>query len=168
MLKYRKLIIFCLIVILLVVVFWDNIPFNNSSNGAEKAAITFVEYMLDGNAKKITELICDDLIDTAGYKTKKLFTNALDKTLDAIIDYYKDKYGKRWSYEVSVIDSFNVDVFNADDYTPEDYEEGTVIMVILEIKHKGGGLFKDKEGIDELELIMEYSNGKWLVFDFPF
>ena len=163
MLKYKKTIVFLLIIILILVVFWDYLPFLSNSNGAEKAAVTFVESMLDGNSQKCTKLMCDDLIDMAGYETEKLFINAFEKKLDILIEAYKDKYGKSWNYKVSVIDSF--------DYTPEYYEyegDGELVKVVLEIEHEGGGLFKDKEGTDEFELIMEYSNCKWLVYDFPF
>ena len=149
--------------LLALILFWDNMPFGNSNNSAEKSAISFVEHMLDGDAQKCTELMCDDLIDMAGYESKKLFTNAFQKKLDALIETYEDKYGKSWDYNVSVIDSF--------EYTPEYYEyegEGELMKVVLKIEHEGGGLFKDKEGADEIPLIMAYSDGEWLVYDFPF
>ena len=137
-------------------------PFSCGGNGAEKTAVTFVEHMLDGNAKKCTELMCEDLVDMAGYETKKLFINAFDKKLDLMIDEYKDQYGKRWKYNVSVIDSY--------DYEPEDYHdiEDELVVVVLEIEHKGGGLFKDKDGTDEFTLIMTKFDEKWLVYDFSF
>ena len=163
--KYKKLIVVILLAIVLLFWFWNSI---NVSNGAEETAQRFVEYMLDGNAKKCTALMHDDLIDVAGYETKKLFVNAFEKTLDSMTDTYKDKYGRSWSYDVVVIDSFDVDVYDAFDYTLEYAEEGTFVKVVLEIKHKGGGLFNDKEGTDEFSLIMAYYNGEWLVYDFPF
>lgn len=150
---------------LIFILLWDSISIGN---GAEGTAQKFVEHMLDGDAEKCTSLMHDDLIKVAGYETEKLFVNAFEKRLDSMIENYKDKYGRRWSYDVVVIDSFNVDVYDALDYTPEYVEEGTVVKVVLEIEHKGGGLFKDKEGTDEISLIMACYDGEWIVYDFPF
>ena len=89
--KYRKIIIIALIIVLLVILLWDIIPFNNKSshkdldNGAEAVAVEFVENMLDGDAEKCANLMCDDLIAIAGYDTKKLFINAFEKKLDELI-----------------------------------------------------------------------------------
>ena len=163
--KHKKIIVVVLLALVLLVLLWDSI---NIGSKAEETAQKFVEHMLDGDAKKCTDLMCADLIDATGYETKKIFTNALEKTLDSMIDTYKDKYGRSWSYDVVVIDSFNVDVYDVIDYTPEYAEEGTFVKVVLEIEHKGGGLFNDKEGTDEISLIMACYNGEWLVYDFPF
>ena len=168
LLKHKKIIIVILALLLLLVIFWDSLSFESGNNDAEKTAVIFVEHMLDGKAEKCTSLMHDDLIDVAGYETKKLFINAFEKKLDSMIDNYKDKYGRIWSYDVRIIDSFNVDVYDAVDYSPQYTEEGAVVKVVLEIEHKGGGLFKDKEGTDEISLIMVYYNGEWLVYDFPF
>ena len=163
--KHKKLIVAVLLVLVVFILLWNTI---NIGNGAEETAQKFVEHMLDGNAEKCTSLMHDDLIDVAGYETKKLFINAFEKKLDSMIDNYKDKYGRIWRYDVRIIDSFNVDVYDAVDYSPQYTEEGAVVKVVLEIGHKGGGLFKDKEGTDEISLIMVCYNGEWLVYDFPF
>lgn len=157
----NKIIVGLLIVVVIVLLF-DNVFV---SNGADRTAIAYVEYMLDGDAKKCTALMCDDLIDVAGYETKKLFINEFDKTLDAMIDSYKDKYGNRWSYKVTVIDSFAVDAFDAFDYSLDYEEEGKLVKVVLEVTHKGGGLFKETDGTETFELIMKNDNGDWLVYD---
>ncbi len=163
--KHKRIIIIALVVVLLLVVFLDKLPFNNSEvrNDAEAVAGEFLQNMLDGDAEKCAELMCDDLIAMSEYETKKLFINAFDKKLDSLIETYKDKYGKLWTYEISVIDSF--------EYTPEYYAyEGDeeLVKIVLEIGHKGGGLFKDKEGTDEFEVVMGNIDGEWLVYDFPF
>lgn len=163
--KYKKIIVIALLALVVFVLLLNNI---NIGNGAEETAQKFVEYMLDGNAQKCTSLMHDDLIDVAGYGTKKLFVNAFDKTLDSLVDEFEDKYGRNWSYDVVVIDSFNVDVYDSFDYTPEYAEEGKFVKVVLEIRHSGGSLFNSKEGADEVSLIMTHYNGKWLVYDFPF
>ena len=165
--KYKKIIIVILIIILLVVMFWDIVPLDNKNshknldNGAELVAVEFIENMLNGDAEKCVSLMCDDLIIISGYDTKNLFINAFEKRLDELIESYKNKYGYRWNYSVSVIDSF--------EYTPEYYEyegEGNLIKVVLEIEHTGGGLFKEKEGNDEFALVVEYVNQEWLVYSF--
>lgn len=162
LIKHKNIIIVFLLTSLILVLFWNNIP---SKSDAEGTAKKFIEHMLDGNAKKCTSLMHDDLIETAGYKTEKLFINAFDKTLDSITDIYKDKYGWGWDYEVTVIDSFNVDIYDSYDYKKEYTEEGSVVKVVLEVEHKGGGLFNSKEGTDTFELIMKKADGKWLVYD---
>ena len=156
MLKYKKFLIFGLIILLALILFWDNIPFSNSNNGAEKAATNFIEYMLEGDAESCVDLMSDDVIESSGYDTKKLFTHALDKKLDLIIDTYKNKYGKRWRYKIIVIDSYEHEIF--EDYT----------VVVLEIQHKGSGLFKDKDGSEEVELILECVRDEWIVCDYPY
>lgn len=161
-LNHKKIVAAVLILLLLLVVFWDNLPFEKDSSNAENIAILFLKNMLDGNAKECADLMCNDLIDSAGYETKKLFINAFEKNLEVMIEAYKDKYGKRWEYEISVIDSF--------EYNPEYYYyngDGKLIKVVLKIEHKGGGLFKDEDGNDEVEIIIEEINGKCLVYDLP-
>lgn len=78
--------------------------------------------------------------------------NAFDNTLDSLIDGYKNEYGQRWRYEVVVIDSFSVDIFDATDYTTESPKEGNGVRVVLEINHKGGGVFNSKEGTTTVDL----------------
>ena len=156
-LKYKNIIIAVLIVVLCLIVFGDFI-FTDSNNGAEKAAIQFAEAMFDADAKKCTNLMCDDLIEMSNYETKKLFINALEKQLESNQDEYIDTYGKRWKYEVSVVDSF--------EYEPYYDCDENLVKVVLKVEHKGSGLFNKKEGEEEIELIMVERTGKWLVYDF--
>ena len=155
--KYKKIIIALLVIILVFVVLGDLI-FVDGNNGAEKTAVKFTEAMLDVDAKKCADLMCDDLIEMSNFETKKLFINALEKQLESNQDEYIDTYGKRWKYEVSVIDSFEYEPFY-------DCDED-LIKVVLKVEHKGSGLFNEKEGEEEIELILVERNGKWLVYDF--
>ena len=153
--KHKKILIVGLLIVFLVCIFWDC-----TGNSAEDTAVKFVENMLDGKAEKCADLMTDDLIGMSDYETKKLFVYAFEKTLDAKIESYKAKYGKMWKYEVNVIDSF--------EYEPEYYDydgDEKLVKVILEVKHTGSGLFNDKEGTEELSLIMELLDGEWLVYD---
>lgn len=154
--KYKKTIIAVLVVVLSLVVVGDLI-FTDSNNGAEKAAVQFTEAMLDANAKKCANLMCDDLIEMSNYETKKIFVNALEKQLETAKDEYIDTYGKRWKYKISVVDSLEYEPFYGSD------EE--LIKVVLKVEHKGSGLFNEKDGEEEIELIMVERNGKWLVYD---
>lgn len=155
-LKHKKIIIAVLIVVLCLVVFEDLI-FTDSNNSAEKVAVKFTEAMLDADAKTCADFMCDDLIEISNYETKKLFINALEKQLESAKDEHIEKYGKRWKYEVSVIDSFEYEAFY-------DCNED-LVKVVLKVEHKGSGLFNKKEGEEEIELIMVERNGKWLVYD---
>ena len=162
-LRHKKLLVGVLLFVLVLVIFGDSI-FNansNFTNEAEETAVKFIENMLEGKAEKCVDLMADELIAMSDYETKKLFAHALEETLDASIESYKGKYGKRWKCEVCVIDSF--------DYEPEYYiyeGDGKLVKVVLEVEHTGSGLFNDKEGKEEMSIIMELSDGEWLVYDF--
>ena len=164
--KYRKTIIITLLIILISILFFESITLGK---GAEKTAQKFVKHMLEGDAKACAQLMHDDLIYALDFETKKLFINSFDKKLSSLIEEYKDIYGKSWSYDVIVIDSFNVDIiYDTFYYTAEYAEEGNAVKVVLEIKHKGRVFFNDKEGTDEIALIMARYKRKWLVYDFIF
>lgn len=132
-----------------------------SFNGAENTAVKFVENMYGGNGEECAKLMSEQFIDSTDYETEKLFIKAFDDSLDNIVEEYQDKYGKRWKYEVSVIDCF--------EYTSmgDEFEyEGTPMKVVICIEHMGKGLFNEKEGEEEVTIIMAKENGKWRVFDF--
>lgn len=159
LLKYKKQILIALCILLFFVVLLECDIFDeiNYENDAELAACNFVEAMFDADAKKCANLMCDDLIEMSNYETKKLFINTLEKQLESVKDKYIDDYGKRWRYEVNVVDSF--------EYKPFYDCNEDLIKVVLKVEHKGSGLFNKKEGEEEIELIMVERNGKWLVFD---
>ena len=159
LLKYKKPILIVLSVLLLLLVLSECDIFDESNyeNNAELVAHSFVEAILDADAKKCADLMCDDLIEMSNYETKKLFINALEKQLESAKDEYIDTYGKRWKYKVSVVDSFEYEPFY-------DCDED-LVKVVLKVEHKGSGLFNEKEGEEEIELIMVERNGKWLVYD---
>ena len=159
LLKYKKPILIVLSVLLLLAVLSECDIFDVSNDGSdvELVAIDFVEAMLDADAKTCADFMCDNLIEISNYETKKLFINALEKQLESAKDEHIEKYGKRWKYEVSVIDSFEYEPFY-------DCDED-LVKVVLKVEHKGSGLFNKKEGEEEIELIMVERNGKWLVYD---
>ena len=159
LLKYKKQILIALCILLFFVVLLECDIFDeiNYENDAELSACNFVEAMFDADAKTCADFMCDDLIEISNYETKKLFINALEKQLESAKDEHIEKYGKRWKYEVSVIDSFEYEAFY-------DCDED-LVKVVLKVEHKGSGLFNKKEGEEEIELIMVERNGKWLVYD---
>ena len=176
--KYKKPITVVLIIMVCTVILIDNITIS-VDNTAEGTAQTFVQKLLDGDADKCAELMNDDLITEAGYETKKLFVHAFDKKLDTLIEKYEKKYGSSWSYELRVIDSFDynpvLDILGLPpsylDEVESELESQSYcheyVKVVIAIDYKGGGLFKEKEGSEELELIMEKIDEDWLVCYFP-
>ena len=155
---HRKLMILILIGNLLLVIFWDNLSFNKHTNDVESIAVQFLGYMLDGDADKCTDLMCDELIESSGYESEKLFTRALQQTLDSIVDDYKNEFGKRWKYTVTVVDVLDYSSF---------YEGDDMKKVVLQIDHKSRSIFNNKEGTEDFVLIMTLIDGEWLVYDFP-
>ena len=132
-------------------------------SAAENTAVEFTENMYAGNGEECAKLMSKQFIDDANYETEKLFIKAFDDTLDDIVEEYQDNYGKRWTYEISVIDCFEYTSMS-NEY---EYEyEGTPMKVVICIEHKGKGLFNEKEGEDEVTIIMAKEKGKWRVFDF--
>ena len=158
MVKHKKILIAILMVLLILILFWDNISSEYGSNELEKTAIIFVEAMLDGDADKCTDLMCDELIESSGYESEKLFTRALQQTLDSIIDDYKNEFGNRWKYTVTVIDVLEYSSL---------YDGEEMKKVILQIDHKSRSIFNKKEATEDFVLIMTNIDGKWLVYDFP-
>lgn len=148
--KYKTIVICVAIVILLIMIF-------GGGKGPEKVAKSYVNAMLDGDAKTVVKLTSSERIASSGYETKKLFTNHTEKTLDRAIEQYEDKYGDNWKYKVKVIDSYNC--------SDEMLEDGKYVIVFLTVQHKGSGWFNDKEGTEDIELILKKEGGKWKVYE---
>ena len=130
---------------------------------AEKTAKNFVESMLDGDAKKCVSLLTDDAVEQTGSATRKILINTMDDALEGLVEEYKDKYGNSWKYKVTAIDSY--------EYTYEYYNGGYIgdaVKVVVEIQHKGGGLFDDEEGEETETLVLVKEGRKWLVAGFAF
>ena len=129
--------------------------------GAEAVAEDFVENMLAGNGKKCVALMTDDAVAKTGSATRKILARTMDIALADMQEEYKDKYGKKWTYEVVVVDSYDI--------TGEYYGEehiGDAVEVVVEIQHKGSGFFNDETGIETETLVLVNENGDWLVSGF--
>jgi hypothetical protein len=83
----------------------------------------------------------------------------MQSMLDDQTDSYIDKYGKSWSYKVSVVDVYDCDPIS-DEYTGRKMKK-----VVLQIEHQGGGLFNDKEGEEDITLTLVKKGRKWYVAD---
>lgn len=148
--KYKSIFIGVAVVVLLILMF-------GGGKGPEKVAKSYMNAILDGDAKKVVKLTSDETIESSGIETKKLFINYMEKELDDAIEYYEDKYGDNWKYKVKVIDSY--------DCSDEMLEDGKFVVVFLEVNHKGSGWLNDKEGTEEFELILKKEGGKWKFYE---
>ena len=148
-----------LVVLIAVVVILASLI--SGGKGYEKAAKKFVEYMLDGNAKKCVALLSDDAVEKTGSATRKSLINTMDDALDSLRDEYKKTYGSQWKYEVEVIDSYE----SYSEYYNGGYL-GETMEVVVEIHHSSKSLFNDKEGTETMTIILIKESGEWLVAGF--
>ena len=127
----------------------------------EKRAIEFVESMYEGDAEKFVDMMLDSIIDNAikeeGIATKELYVYELDKLLDLYIDEFKSRYGKKWKYKISVIDSYTVE-------SPEELSEYEITEVFLKVEHSGKKFFFFKvNDSEEIKVQVTKKGNKWYV-----
>ena len=131
-------------------------------NQAEKNAIKFMEYQYEGNAQKFIDLMLDELVEefisSGGYKTEEVLVYAWEKELYNDIENYKDEYGKKWKYTISVIDSYEIESL-------EDFPDCKCMEVVLKIEHEGKKLiFFPKNGSEEIKIQLINKDDVWYVF----
>jgi hypothetical protein len=135
-------------------------------NNAEVNAVEFMKGKFEGDAKKCVDLMLDELvtavIDEGGYETENVLVYALEKQLACSIEDYKDEYGKKWEYEISIIDSYKIAAL-------EGFEEYECVEVVLNIQHDGRKLlFFKSEGSEEVKIQMMKRNDSWYVWGASF
>lgn len=135
-------------------------------NQAEANAVKFLESKFDGDAQKCIDLMLDELvsavIDEGGYETENVLVYALDKQFDSSIKDYKDEYGKKWEYEISIIDSYEI-------ASLEGFEECECVEVVLNVQHEGRKLlFFKVDGSEEIKIQMMKKNNSWYVWGASF
>lgn len=160
--KNKKLIILVCFALFIVVFVCRITNQKDSNHASQKIAKKYVESMLAGDAGKTVSYMSKYCVSESLYKTKKLFTNALDKKLDEAIETYKDKYGSNWDYEIDVIDSVEYSTYEYQELC-EYYDFEGIIMVYLEVKHTGGLFFTHKEETEEFEVLLAKEDGEWVV-----
>lgn len=145
--KYKSILIIILAIVLIFILFGGNSPKNVSRD--------FLDAMYSGNAKKCVSLMSDDLVlkmqKQNGIDTKKLVISRMQGNLDKEIENYKDKYGKKWKYDIEIVDC---------------YEKNGLTKVAFEVHFKGKVLFKQKEGSQKGTLILVKSGTKWYIDEF--
>ena len=90
----------------------------------------------------------DNLISEMNVATEKLAVSKMQDVLDEAIEDYKDKYGKKWKYDIEIIDS---------------YEEDGITKVAYKVNHKGKGFFNQKDGDEKGTLELVKSGRKWYI-----
>lgn len=135
-------------------------------NKAEANAVKFLEYKYDGNAQKCIDLLLDELVAEAivayGYETEDVLVYALDKQLDNSIEIYQEEYGKKWKYEISIIDSYEITA-------PEGFSEYECMEVLLNVQFEGRKLlFFKVDGSEEIKVQMIKKNNTWYVLGASF
>lgn len=143
----KTIIIVAALLILVFLLFGGNSPQSVSKD--------FLEAMYSGNAKKCVSLMSDDLVlkmqKENGIDTKKLVISRMQGNLDNEIENFKDKYGKKWKFDIEIVDC---------------YEKDGATKVAFNVQFKGKGLFKQKDGNEKGTLTLVKSGMKWRIDKF--
>lgn len=139
-----------------------------SGRSAEKTAKQALEAMHENDASKFVSLMCDETIeyqmDTRGTKTKKLFIKEYENTFENFQSQMKDKFGKRWKYDIEIIDSYDYEPSDNIDLDSLDGKE--LKEVAYEIKYKSKGLFNNEEGTESGTFLLVKEGNKWYIVNF--
>ena len=76
----------------------------------------------------------------------------------------KEKFGKKWKYDIEIIDSYEYEPTDSIDL---DSLEGKELKeVAYEITYKGKGLFNDKDGEESGTFLLVKEGNKWYIVNF--
>lgn len=135
-------------------------------NMAEANAVKFLEYRYEGNAQKCIDLMLDELV--AEYmvarkcETEDVLVYAVNKDFESSIEDYQEEYGKKWKYEISIIDSYEITA-------PERFSEYECMEVLLNVQFEGRKFLIFKvDGSEEIKIQMIQKNGVWYVLGTSF
>ena len=132
-------------------------------NKPEQCAVKFIESMYEGDAEAWVGLLFDDVLNgdmiANGYATEELYVYAIEKAFDELIDAQKSVHGKKWEYEISVIDSYVVE-------SPEEFKDYEIMEIYVKVEHTGKKLlfFKTNE-LEEMKIQVINKDGHWFVID---
>ena len=130
----------------------------------EKKAVKFIESMYNGDAQTYVNCLSDEVVEEVmemyEYKTEELLVYALNKEFLDSIEEKKTLFGKKWKYDISVIDSYELD-------DTEEFGEYEIQEVCLKVEHTGRILllFKRNE-TEEFKVIMIKKDNEWFVLAF--
>ena len=161
--NFKKVMIFIVAMIILVLgTGCGTMP----ENMAEVNATKFLEYRYEGNAQKYVDLMLDELV--AEYmlarkcETEDVLVYAVNKDLESSIEDYQEEYGKKWKYEISIIDSYEITA-------PEKFSEYECMEVLLNVQFEGRKFLIFKvDGSEEIKIQMIQKNGVWYVLGTSF
>lgn len=144
------------------------IVFLFSGRSAEKTAKQALEAMHENKASKFVSLMCDDTIEyqmeCRDIRTKKLFIKEYEDTFESFQKQMKEKFGKKWKYNIEIIDTYD---YEPSDYVDLDSLEGKKLKeVAYEITYKGKGLFNDKDGTESGTFLLVKEGNKWYIVNF--
>lgn len=144
------------------------IVFLFSGRSAEKTAKQALEAMHENDASKFVSLMCDEAIEyqmyNRGIKTKKLFIKEYENAFESFQAQMKDKFGKKWKYDIEIIDSYE---YEPSDNIDLDSLEGRKLKeVAYEIKYKAKGLFSSEEDTEKGTFLLVKEGNKWYIVNF--
>ncbi len=128
----------------------------------EGVAKGFVEAMMTTDAQTYVSLLSDELyaekIAQGQFATKAIYVEYMENVLDGLIKTYTGEYGKKWSYSINIIDSYDGIPKEDSGVTPGKYR-----VVVLEVKHKDKVLWVEKEGSEYISIVLKKQSDGWYI-----
>lgn len=139
-----------------------------SGRSAEKTAKQALEAMHENKASKFVSLMCDEAIeyqmDNRGIKSKKVFIKEYEEVFDNFQTQMKEKFGKKWKYDIEIIDSYP---YEPTEYIDLESLEGRELKeVAYEVSYESKGLFNDEEDSESGTFLLVKEGNKWYIVNF--
>ncbi|MBQ8868834.1 MAG: hypothetical protein IJ027_03840 [Oscillospiraceae bacterium] len=135
---------------------------------AEKTAKQALEAMHENDAKKFVSLMCDEAVEyqmnNRGINSKKVFVKEYEEVFDTFQAQMKEKFGKKWKYDIEIIDSYD---YESTEYIYLESLEGRELKeVAYEVSYESKGLFNDEEDSESGTFLLVKEGNKWYIVNF--
>lgn len=139
------------------------------SNDYEATVEQYVEAYVEGDAKKMVALMPKEYIKAAindgDYYSKSDMIDDYQEMLDYSIEAFDEYFGKRWKYDMNIIDAYEYSADEVDMYMYyNDYANmSSVVDRIIEVSYTLSIYSNKEEGSTTETLILFEINGEWYV-----
>lgn len=166
--KHKKwhVVVGAIIGVIAAAIILNSIP---ESNDYKATVEQYVEAYVAGDAKKIVALMPKEYvkaaIDNGDYDSKSDMIDDYQKVLDYSIEAFDEYFGKRWKYDISIIDTYEYSADEVDMYLYyNDYANmDAAVDSIMEVSYMLSIYSNKEEGSTTETLILFEIDGKWYV-----